>query len=71
MDTESKIDKLFAVIYEGENGGDSMKVQLATIHQKLDNCPIGKTNRALITWLWAFVVGGGAGLLALVIRLHL
>ena len=72
MDTEKKIDKLYEAIYEGSDGAPSMKVDIATIKAKMDApCATGRSNRTLIYWLWAFVLGGGGSILALIIRLHI
>ena len=34
-------------------------------------CPTGRSNKTLILWLWGFVLGGGAGLLGLILSLHI
>ena len=34
-------------------------------------CPTGRANKAIICWMWAVILGGGGGILALIIRLHL
>ena len=70
---DKKVDKLCDAVFESEN---SLMVQVATIRQKQEDndpkdCPTGKSNRVLIFWIWGVLVGGGAGLLGLIISLHI
>jgi len=51
-----KVDKIYETIFEG-NGEPSLKVQIATINEKLNNpCPVGVQNAAGLKWMW--VCGG-------------
>jgi len=68
-DVWEKVEKLYEAIYEG-NGEPSMKVQLATIHERLDSCPVGAKNKADIKWMWVCGTMALTGIIGAMAWLH-